>query len=362
MNSKIKLLIIYNKIWPYRLKIFNMLSEKYDLTVSYSEKNKISEASDKLKFNILYLPVKNYGPFIVHENNLRKIAKEFNVVIGIANIRWVSLMSLIFFKKRNYKLGLWGIGVTASYKRDFDSNEFMNKIRYEISKKTDFTIFYSDYPLDKYISAGVKKQKLFVANNTVQVLGRPEFDVTEKNSFLFIGTLYREKGIDLLLESYKKLVEMKDGVPDLIIVGDGPERKWIDNYVKNENLSNKVLMLGSVYDDNELVNIFNKTIACISPNQAGLSVLKAMGNGTMFVTKTNAITGGEIFNIKNGENGILYNSDDELTDVLAYLIDNPEKTMKMNRKAYEYYIKYRKPKFMAESIINAINNSLIKRV
>ena len=108
----------------------------------------------------------------------------------------------------------------------------------------------------------------------------------------------------------------------------------------------------------ELEKIFNITTACISPNQAGLSVLKSMGNRTIFITKKSAITGGEIFNIENNVNGLLYEKDEDLIDILIWLLDNPQKNMEMNINAYKFYHEYRTPKMMSNSICQAIENSL----
>ncbi len=93
-----KVLIIYNKIWSYREKIFNLLNEEFDLTVSYSDPKFINK---EYKFKTIYLPVKKIGPFELHIDNLNKIASEYDVVIGISNVRWLSLVRLALMRKRH---------------------------------------------------------------------------------------------------------------------------------------------------------------------------------------------------------------------------------------------------------------------
>ncbi|WGF92212.1 glycosyltransferase family 4 protein [Aequorivita marisscotiae] len=349
-----KVLIIYNKIWPYRELIFNTINKEHDLTVAFSDKQYCEKS---YSFKTLYLPIKKIGPFDVHKDKLEIIASEFDVVIGISNIRWISLMLLAFKRRRNYKIGYWGIGVTASYTSDFDSSEILNKIRYYISKKSDFTIFYSDYPVQKYLNAGVSENKLYVAHNSVAVKTSTKNSKLNKVNFLFIGTLYPQKGLEVLLEAYKELRQLRNDVPQLLIVGEGPQRNVIELFVKVNNLSNWVKLLGRIYDDTKLEEIFNMSRACISPNQAGLSVLKSMGNRTIFVTSKYAITGGEIFNIENNVNGILYNKNEDLVEVLSWILDNPKKNRIMNDNAYAHYHNFRTPEMMAKSICNAIENN-----
>ena len=63
---------------------------------------------------------------------------------------------------------------------------------------------------------------MFVAPNTVSVL---EEKNEIKDSLLFIGTLYFQKGILILLNSYKKAwIENNDILP-LNIIGSGPDFK-----------------------------------------------------------------------------------------------------------------------------------------
>ena len=59
-----KVLILYNRIWPYRIPIFELLNEKYDLTVSYSIDNSFNES---VNFKVVKLSGKQYSRFFVHK-------------------------------------------------------------------------------------------------------------------------------------------------------------------------------------------------------------------------------------------------------------------------------------------------------
>ncbi|WP_286754109.1 MULTISPECIES: glycosyltransferase family 4 protein [Sphingobacterium] len=352
---KKKVLIIYNKVWSYRERIFELINEEFDLTVGYSDEKFLGK---EYSFKTIFLPVKKRGPFEFHKDNLAELSSKYDVVIGISNLRWLNLALLCLKRNRKFRIGYWGIGVTASYENAFDSKSTWDKFRFFVSKKSDFTIFYSSYPLDRYLRAGISKDKLFVAHNTTQIEHSSMPDSTNKNDFLFVGTLYPQKGIQELLNAYYELYLSRKDSPKLLIVGDGPERKKIEDFVKEKQLIDRIVLFGSIYDPKELSQIFNQSLACISPNQAGLSVLNAMGNGTSFVTREDAITGGEIFNIEDKHNGIIYKQNESLTDVMKWIIDHKQEVQKMNERAYDHYINNRTPEMMAGEIKKAIYQSL----
>ncbi|CAA7386188.1 glycosyltransferase [Chryseobacterium fistulae] len=354
-TTKKKVLIIYNRVWSYREKIFELMNEEFDLTVGFSDEKFLDK---EFKFKTKYLPVKKVGPFEFHKDNIYEISNQYDAVIGISNIRWVSLAMLALKKNRKFKIGYWGIGVTASYENNFDSKSTWDKIRFYVSKKSDFTIFYSSYPLKRYLDAGIPKEKLFVANNTTEVVNTNSENTENKINFLFVGTLYAQKGLIELLDAYNALHTKRPETPNLLIVGDGPEKEKVLQYIKENKLEDKVVLYGSVYDPKQLSEIFSNALTCISPNQAGLSVLNSMGNKTSFVTREDAITGGEIFNIENQVNGIIYKKSETLVDVMEWIMDNKDKVAMMNDNAYNHYINNRTPQMMAGELIKAVKFSL----
>jgi glycosyltransferase involved in cell wall biosynthesis len=327
------------------------------LTVAYTDaKFKGNEYS----FKTLYLPVNRIGPISIHTHNLYRIAKNYDVVIGLSDIRWVRLMLLGFFSKRKYKLILWGIGVRASYENSFDAKTKMDIIRFFFTKRADALIFYSSYPIKKYLEKGFSESKLFVANNTVDA----PFNTKKtfiRNQLLFIGTLYKAKGMEVLLDAYKELQAEHKEIFPLKIVGGGENFENIQSWVAENKLNDTIELLGPVYDKGKLEEIFRTSVACVSPNQAGLSVLSSMAYGCTFITKKDAITGGEVFNITDGETGMFYDgTKEDLKKTMLFACTDKEKMDAMSKNAFKHYREHRTPQQMANAIIDAVEFSLAK--
>ena len=346
-----KVLILQNSILHYRIPIYNLLSDACNLTVSYSIK---LENEDQCNFNIIYLPVKRLlGGLYWHQCNIRKISEEYDVTIVLGDMHWLKFMKLIFFN--NSKIIVWGMEASTA-----KGYKIVNKfilLRLLFMSKADALLHYSDYPIRQYVKMGIPRNKQFVAFNTVKVSNQ-NLD-KERNIILFIGSIHPRKGLDILLKAYK-LVNEDIELPELYIVGSGPDSNKLIDWVVNNGLEKKVKMCGAVYDINKKSRIFSKTIACISPCQAGLTVLESMGYGVPFVTSRNAITSGELFNIKNGENGVLMDSLSDLEMILKDINMHPEKYLEMGKRAKHYYDTFRTPINMVNGFVEAINYAINK--
>lgn len=351
MDNKPKVLILYNKIFHYRIPIWNILAKRCDLTVTYStpEEENVSGCN----FNVIYLPYYNLNRFVIQKANVRKMAKQYDVVIAYGDIAWLKFSTLPWFNKT--KVIFWSLGVSASYNSGFDERSTWDKARAFFYSKADALAFYTDYPIKKYIKMGIPKEKMFEAPNTVEV--HPIKEKIVKNTILFIGTLYRAKGIQTLLEAYRSLNDDYD-LPLLNIIGKGPDYEFIKEWINDNALSEKIHLQGAIYDIDEKAKFFGKALACISPSQAGLSVLESMGYGVPFVTTKNAITGGEIFNVHNGIDGIIMETESELEGILADISKNPSKYINMGKKAQIFYNENRTPQHMADGLWNAIQYAM----
>jgi len=347
-----KVLVLYNYLFHYRIPIFRLLAKFVDLTVAYSFGEGFSE---DLNFDVIKIPAFRFGRFVYQMRNLKKICNSFDVIIVYGDIAWLKYSTLPFRKKRNYKVIFWSPGVSASYTKKFDEMTKWDAVRDYFYKKADALIFYTEYPISKYIRRGFSREKLFVARNTVEVKDNNKYNIEKKDSILFIGTLYMQKGILFLLNSYYEAYKTCPNLLPLNIIGGGKELNKVMEWIEKRRLGHKVFVIGPVYDDRRKSDFFSKAFACISPVQAGLSVLESFGYGVPFVTMTNALTGGERLNIQNGYNGILLQNLSELTNSILDISKNRDKYIQMGARAKKYYSEKAKPIDMVKGILQAID-------
>jgi|26BtaG_2_1085354.scaffolds.fasta_scaffold00509_6 glycosyltransferase involved in cell wall biosynthesis len=348
-----KVIFFMGKLQKYRVPIFEELSKKYDINVVCDNKNEYK--NDTLSFNLIQNEIKKFGPFLFHEKNIWKTTSESDVVVGLMNIRFLDLFLYSITPFRQCGLVLWGIGVNGSYEKKFGSIDFALYLRILMGMFADSLVFYSSFPIRFYKNGGVKVSKMFVANNTVSVLDNYNEDGSNKNDFIFIGTIYLGKGLDLLIEAYcSAYLKIGDKLCNLTLIGGGEGVELLQNEVNKLNLSHKIKFCGPIYDENLIYEKFKSAIISISPNQAGLSVLKSMGYGVPFVTKHDAITGGERLNIQNGINGCLFSNKNDLEEILIDASVNKKKYLDMGCNAHIYYKKNRTIYQMAKGLSDAI--------
>ncbi len=351
IDFKNKVLLITQYIPHYRIPIYNLLAEEVNLTIIHSQKEL---KNSNFNFANIYTKTITVGPFRFFKKNLNKFCNNFNVIISESNIRFIDRNLLILLPWRKYKWISWGIGQAASYNKKINDRDLLKVFRLFLQKKCDANILYSNLSIKMHLSASIDKRSIFVAHNTVS-LKKLAIPSKNKNSILFIGTLYKQKKLDELIEAYNEAINICSEIGNLLIIGDGLERANLEKYVNHLGLEKKIIFYGHIEDSSILSQYFSNAIACISPGQAGLSVLTSMANSVPFITRNEAITGGEIFNIINNPNiGIIYKRKEELINLLCDTVLKRDKFIKMGNDAREFYMKNRLPEHMIISIVKAV--------
>lgn len=109
-----------------------------------------------------------------------------------------------------------------------------------------------------------------------------------KPTVLFVGSLTRVHGVDLLIEAVPHIIEKVPSV-QVIIVGGGPRRKYIEDLIERLGISYAVKLVGKVTDPNVLAQIYTESTVVVIPLRykgyiLSLVAEEAMASGRPVVT------------------------------------------------------------------------------
>jgi len=345
--------LLDHKLMAYRLPFFEQLSSRgYNITVIHS--GPILDNVDYIKQTISK-PISFPGGI---QYRKYKKGKRVDIVVHMQNIRILNLWFLTLNPFQKCKIVHWGIGTSSTQGLSLNKTLY-SKARSFISKYADAIILYSDFPISLFPNK--IKNKIFIANNTVDNPNMIDFSSQEKTSFLFIGTLNKRKGLEDLIIAFSDLIK-KNKINDihLNIIGDGKEKDNLIELAKLHSIESRVNFLGQITSSKEKEVYFKKAIASISPKQAGLSVLESFSYGVPFLAYKDAISGGEHLNIKSGTNGYLLNDKEELTSTMKEILENTTLSKQLGKNAFNYYKEKRQMKHMVNTFDSAFKYVLKK--
>ncbi|WP_426790107.1 glycosyltransferase [Sphingobacterium sp. WOUb80] len=344
--------ILDHNLMHYRVPLFQFLmSRGYDVTVIHAGKEIMGTS-----FKQIIVSEKKIGPF--YFKSLPRL-RQFDVIVQMQNIRYINTWFLVFNFTRSYKLIDWTIGTSTS-KGLNKSISFLDKCRNFLSNYSSAIILYTDFAINKY--SITNQQKIFIANNTVYNPCPENLSGSFKDGFLFIGSLNKRKGIDVLLKAFKSYLTqtVNARIKYLYIIGKGEVVKDINDYIDSNFLRNNVILLGEINDFEMKKKYFAKSIINISPNQAGLSVLESFSFGLPYMTRENAISGGEHLNVVNDYNGFTFTEDEEIIRLMIKCNNEPGVMKQLGDNAFDYYSKERSFDSMVETFDNALLYALGK--
>lgn len=133
-----------------------------------------------------------------------------------------------------------------------------------------------------------------------------------------VGRLAKEKNIEEILFFVSKL---KDKNIVLLIVGDGPNRKALENYVNKLGIREKILFTGMVLPEEvpkyyQLSDVF---VSASNSETQGLTYIESLASGVPALCKRDPCLKGVI---KDGINGWQYDSFEDFSQKLEYILDS----------------------------------------
>ncbi len=161
----------------------------------------------------------------------------------------------------------------------------------------------------------------------------PADNLHMEGAVLFVGNLTLQKRPDVLLEAFTRVSKAFPG-KRLLFVGDGPQRKKLEERAGHLGIENRVSFLGAV-PNAELPRIYRKAHVLVLPSEKeglGQVVMEAMACGLPVLASRD---GGIPDLVKNGETGFLFNPGDigALAGYLKNLLKDPEKAIRFGIRA-----------------------------
>ncbi len=152
--------------------------------------------------------------------------------------------------------------------------------------------------------AGIDKDKIrYISSAYIDLEVFKPLESEKKYDVVFVGRLTKNKGIGLLLEAVK-IIKAKISNFKLIIVGDGPLKNKIKDFIQKNKLQNNVELTGWLSDSSEIAEIYNRSKIFVMPsfNEGGpRACLEAMACKVAVITTR---VGTMLDVVQDGENGV----------------------------------------------------------
>jgi len=182
------------------------------------------------------------------------------------------------------------------------------------------------------------KNKIITIHNGVEIVPeqRKEKDYQrEKVRIVFVGRLSKQKDPLLLLRAFSELPPELKNKAKIVIIGDGPKREKLENFIKQSKLEEKIKLRGALPREKVFEMLRESDIFVLTSNWEGFprTILEAMSFGLAIV----ASDVGGVREAINEDCGILVKRGDKegLKRALEKLLKNPEIVQKMGEKSRE---------------------------
>ncbi len=231
-------------------------------------------------------------------------------------------------------------GIDAEYDKQYWTNWIATRmdIFKDLINKIDLFHAPSRYLMNRYINDfGIPKEKVFYLDYgfPTHYLQPEKFFDSEEFTFGYIGTHIPAKGINQLIDAFKKV----KGKASLKIFGREQGQNTIALKKSANESINPIEFCGEYINHNLAKTVFNKVHCIVVPSiwaeNSPLVIHEAQACHRAVIT---ADYGGMKEYVKDGVNGLLFEhrNTKSLTEKLQFAIDNPDVIRKQGEHGYLY--------------------------
>lgn len=320
-NDINKICCILNYAPHYRESIFKKMDKElnchfYFGNTVFMDLKKMDYS--KLKGYKAELKTLRFRSFSWYFGTFNFLFRNYDSYIITANPGCLSYWLIILICKiRQKKIFMWGHGLKLPLPSKRAA--LLTKVFYHYASGF---LLYGNYSRNLMVEEGYSKSKLHVIYNSLDhekqfnLRLKQKKDEIYENYFhnnspvvIFIGRLIKDKKLELIIESQKKMMEQ--GVFfNTVFVGQGEMEQPLINLSRKYGIVDRVWIYGSCYDEQQIaILIYNATIT-VSPGNIGLTAIHSLVYGTPVITHSNFWNHGPEFEaIISGETGDFFEED-----------------------------------------------------
>lgn len=382
-NKKLKVAIITNYPSPYRIPVFEKLSNIFDLTVYFThvdfegDKPKIKDTmrewdvKSQYNFNCKFLK----GTALIYQKKIRydvnlSIIKELNkgydaVILGGYNT-FTTQIALFLCKLKKIPVILWS-GNTLNNNEYTLLRRLATPVMSFLIKRSDGFIAYGTRAKEYIESFGVNEEKIFIAINVGNVnffmaendkikskkaVLKENLQIKTQYNILFVGAFVYRKGVDYLIDAFKEFQSKNVGL--ILVGGGGPKQDEIIGKVKEiEN----IYVMGHI-QPSELPKFYAMADLFIVPSSEdrfSIVMSEAMASGLAVVSTDK--NGASIDLIREGYNGHIISdqSKEDIKRIFEKLFEHPENLAQMGAHSKKCIKEINNTDKTVEGFVNAVN-------
>ena len=315
IRSMKKVLVVFNHPAPYKVRLFNELSKKFDLHViferkSSKERQKAFYFENKYEFNTHNIKGIPLGKENFLSNGIVKHLKrnKYDLIIMNGYSTFAEMKAINYLKRKNIEYLFYingGLipnkecklkqkikthfikGASAYLSPDQISNEYL--IHYGADKNKIFNYPYSTIYESEIVETKPNKNEL-----------KEKYEINYEHFFVSSGQLIKRKNYLNLVEKWGKLPENYG----LFIFGEGKQHKQIQDLIATKNIKNVVLK--GFVPRQEMFKYFSAAEAFIFASHEdiyGHVINEALSQGIPVISSMNVNSAMKL--IEKDKNGIL---------------------------------------------------------
>jgi len=312
MRKNNRTLTILQTVAPgYRERFFDYLHLVFKKNFSLFAGNEYFDESIKTRLNKPYFKkIRNVYLFkrrLLLQLDFWKEILSSEVLVLELNPRILTNWLFLILRKllRGKKTVVWGHAWPRSgmYSKSDRLRNIMRKLADEI-------IVYTKTQAEE-LKSKMPRKKIKYAPNALYYKNEIHIDrnILDPKHIIYVGRLVRSKKPLILLKAFDSIKNKLPSNVKLLIVGDGPERKKIENYIVENNLGNRVILLGYIGDYSMLKRLYHKSLFSVSPGYVGLSIIQSFSFGVPMIISKDEPHSPEIEAAIEGLNSIFFNTD-----------------------------------------------------